>query len=73
MEEVELTMEEMRRTLVGLEWDTKEWESFTISPPAGDLAINEVAIGGTTVYANKQADILHRIAYTFFCGWYNLL
>ena len=63
----------MRHTLAGLEWDAKEWESFAISPLAGDLAIDEVAIGGTATYANKQAEVLRRIAYTFFCGWYNLL
>ena len=72
-EEVELVVEEMRRTLVFLEWKAKEWTSFAISPPLGNSAIDTTAVNGITVYAKKQADIQRRMAKLFLEDWYHLL
>lgn len=41
-------------------------------PPAGDLA-DELMIIGIVAYANKQADILHKMARIFIDDWYHLL
>ena len=72
-EEVELVVEEMRRTLVFLEWKVKEWISFTISPPLGDSAIDVMMVNGIAVYTKKQADIQRRMAKLFFEDWYHRL
>ena len=71
-EEVELTIEEMRRTLASFEWDAREWKTFATFPPAGDFP-DEVVISGIVAYANKQADLLRRMADKFVCDWYYLL
>ena len=72
-EEVELVVEEMRQTLVFLDWKVKEWTSFVISPPLGDSAIDMMAVNGITAYAKKQADIQQRKAKLFLKDWYHLL
>lgn len=70
---MELTVEEMRRTLASFEWDAREWETFATSPPAGDLPIDKVVISGIAAYAYKQANVLRRMADTFIDDWYHLL
>lgn len=72
-EEVELTIEDMRRTLASFECDAREWKAFAAFPPTGALAIDEAVIIGTVAYANKQAEVLHRMAKIFISDWYHLL
>ena len=72
-EEVELVVEEMRRTLVTFELKSQEWASFVTSPPLGDSAIDSVTMVGIAAYANKQADIRRRMVTTFVNDWYHLL
>ena len=71
-EEVELVVEEMRRTLVSLEADALEWErraASSISLPAVEAA---TAIGIAS-YAYKQAEVRHKLARTFIDDWYGIL
>ena len=72
-EEVELIVEEMRRTLVSFEWNAREWDSFATSTPFGDSAIDATTIAGIVAYAKKQADIRRRMAKIFLDDWYSLL
>ena len=72
-EEVELIVEEMRRTLGFLEWKAKEWKSFATSLPSGASAIDTATSDGVTAYANKQADIQLKLATTFIDDWYHIL
>ena len=72
-EEVELIVEEMRRTLGFLEWKAKEWKSFATSLPSGASAIDTATSDGVTAYANKQADIQLKLAATFIDDWYHIL
>lgn len=71
-EEVELVVEEMRRTLATFEWNAREWRSFAISPPTGALA-DAATVAGIAAFANKQADIQKRMASTFVNDWYHPL
>ena len=72
-EELQLVVEEMRRTLVTFEWNAQEWETFAISPPLGDSAIDATAIAGVAAYAYKQVDIQRKMIKTFADDWYPLL
>ena len=72
-EELELVVEEMRRTLATFEWNAQEWETFAISPPLGDSAIDATTIGGVAAYAYKQADVQRKMVKTFADDWYHLL
>lgn len=72
-EEVELVIEEMRRTLVTMEWDAREWESLATCPAAGAVAINLEMVAGIVAYAYKQANIRREMAKTFVDDWYHLL
>lgn len=70
-EEVELVVEEMRRTLATFEWNAREWRSFAISPP-GALA-DAATVAGIAAFANKQADVQRRMISTFVNDWYHPL
>ena len=72
-EEVELVVEEMRRTLSFLEWKAEEWLSFAASPTSGASAIDTVTVNGVTAYGKKQADIYRRMAKLFIDDWYHRL
>jgi hypothetical protein len=72
-EEMELDVEEMRRTLVTFERNAQEWDSFATSPPLGASAIEAMAGVGVTAYAFKQADIWRRMINVFADDWYHLL
>ena len=71
-EEVQLVVEEMRRTLAYFEWERREWEiSGSNSPrlPTADAAIP----AGVSLYAYKQAEIQRRLIESCLCDWYNIL
>ncbi|KAL5476405.1 hypothetical protein ACEPAI_3410 [Sanghuangporus weigelae] len=68
-EEIELVMEEMRRTLVFLIWKAKQWDQRGISSDFGSKELNE----GLRAYAAKQADIQQNLAICFFRLWYPAL
>ena len=72
-EEVELVVEEMRRTLVTFERNAGEWESRATSFPLGDSAIGATTIAGIAAYANKQAAIQRGMVKIFIDDWYHLL
>ncbi|KAL5476488.1 hypothetical protein ACEPAI_3345 [Sanghuangporus weigelae] len=68
-EEIELVMEEMRRTLVFLIWKAKQWDQRVKSSDFGSKELNE----GLRAYATKQADIQQNLAICFFRLWYPTL
>jgi len=72
-EEKELIVEEMRRTLVYLEWNAQEWESSMTSPSTDDSNIDSTTLAGVAAYANKQADIRRRMSKIFIDDWFHLL
>ena len=73
-EEVELVVEEMRRTLAFFEWKASEWERHaTTPPPLGGQAIDETTAAGITAYAYKQAIIQREMISVFINDWYELL
>jgi len=74
-EEVELVAEEMRRTLVTLEWNAKEWETLAAAtfPPPNDPAIDTARKIGLAAYAHKQANIRQRMVKVFVNHWYKVL
>ena len=70
-EEVELVVEEMRRTLVTLKLNASEWEKRAISP---SLSVLEATTAiGVSAYAHKQATIHHQLVKVFIDDWYELL
>jgi len=72
-EEVELVVEEMRRTLASFEWNACEWERWATSPLPGSTDIDETTAAGITSYAYKQAHIRRKMASLFINFWYNSL
>jgi len=71
-EEVELVVEEMRRTLATFEWNVCEWERRATSPLSNPAVDNTVA-AGITSYAYKQADIHRKMISVFINCWYKVL
>ena len=85
-EEVELVVEEMRRTLVSFEGMALQWTKFATSPipqvstdssKSGvgprKLRMDETAVLGVTAYAHRQANIYHRMIHVFLDDWYPIL
>ncbi|KAF9782887.1 hypothetical protein BJ322DRAFT_1110770 [Thelephora terrestris] len=72
-EEMELVVEEMRRTWVTFEQNSLEWISRATSLPVGDSAIDATVGAGIKAYAHKRADIQRRMASIFVDDWYHLL
>ena len=72
-EEKELIVEEMRRTLVYLEWNAREWEASVASPFPADLNIDNTTLAGIAAYASKQADVRRRMVKIFIDDWFHLL
>ena len=68
-EEVQLVIEEMRRTLVTFEWNAHEWEQCAALPnPVGDATA-----AGITAYAYKQANVQRSLIKVFINDWYEVL
>jgi len=69
-EEVQLVIEEMRRTLVTFKLNAHEWEQrATFSIPA----VGDAAAAGITAYAYKQASIQRGLIKVFIKDWYDIL
>jgi hypothetical protein len=68
-EEVDLLVEEMRRTLAWLEWKADWWTSQ--STRRGD--VDPYLANGLTAYAHKQAAILQQQAVKFAASWIPIL
>ena len=71
-EEVQLVVEEMRRTLAYFEWDMREWKAFGSNPPDVPAADAQTQVGVSS-YAFKQADIRRRLMETCLGDWFNIL
>ena len=72
-EEMELVVEEMRRTWVTFEQRALEWNSHSTSPPFDASAIDATVVAGIKAYAHKQADVQLGMASIFVDDWYHLL
>ncbi|KAF8444074.1 hypothetical protein L210DRAFT_3611327 [Boletus edulis BED1] len=64
-EEVELLLEEMRRTLVFLQWDAARWEERGKSITSAD----KVIAAGHHAYAHRQANIRYSLAERCHLSW----
>jgi len=70
-EEVELVLEEMRRTLVTFEYNACEWEKRATRPLPTNL--DPTTVAGAAAYAHKQAKIHRQLIPTFINDWYEIL
>ena len=67
--EVELTLEEMRRTLCYMDWCAEHWRTLASKGQFSEPTVQE----GTTAYAEKQACIVQAMARNFSQKWLPLL
>ena len=65
-EEVELLQEEMRRTVMFLEWRSREW-SMKVDARKGTSTPD--VHSGLNAYAQKQAAVYHKLALSFVTLW----
>ena len=72
-EEVELVIEEMRRTLVTFELNACDWDERGASPSHHDSPLDPGVVSGATAYAYKQADIQRKLVRVFLDDWYEVL
>ena len=73
-EEVELVVEEMRRTLVTFQLNACKWdERATSPPPSPPRPVEAVAAAGVAAYAHKQADTQRKLIDVFIRDWYEVL
>lgn len=70
-EELELVIEEMRRTLVSFDLTACKWEQRAVSPTLSALEASTAA--GAAAYAYKQADLHRKLISTFLGDWYGIL
>ena len=70
-EEVELVIEEMRRTLVSFDLNACEWEKRALSPSLSTLEATTSI--GVIAYAYKQAAIQRQLIPLFLSDWYKIL
>ena len=71
-EEVELVIEEMRRTLAFFKWLANEWERRAVSSSGGP-GVDQLTACGISAYAHKQARIYRRLVDVFIGDWYESL
>lgn len=71
-EEVELTVEEMRRVLVFFEWKACQWEASAVSRNDQDSVDKQTKIG-ICAYAHRQASVCRRMITVFLHDWFALL
>lgn len=71
-EEVELTVEEMRRCLVYFEWNATRWEEMGRARD-GEPMLSEDTIAGLKAYAARQAALYHQFIDVFIRDWYECL
>lgn len=72
-EEIELVVEEMRRTLATFTWNADEWERRAASVSVVGSTIDETTALGIVAYAYKQANIQRRMVKVFIDDWYDAL
>lgn len=72
-EEVELVVEEMRRTLVTLELNACEWDQRAASPSLHSPTMEDAVAIGVAAYAHKQAEIQRKLIKVFTNSWYEVL
>jgi hypothetical protein len=68
-EEVELTLEEMRRVLCYMDWRAQYWQSLTLKRQVPDATLRE----GVAAYAEKQAYISQAMGRKFSQKWFPIL
>ena len=71
-EEVELVVEEMRRTLVTFELNACEWDQRATSLSLHTSLASAITTGAAA-YAHKQADIQRNLIKIFINDWYEVL
>lgn len=72
-EEVELVVEEMRRTLVTFELNACEWDRRATSPSLPNPTVEAAAAAGVVAYARKQANLQRKLITVFIDGWRDIL
>jgi hypothetical protein len=72
-EEVQLVVEEMRRTLTYFEWLAREWKRRAVSSSVGSSGIDGATRAGISAYAYKQAAVYHKLVDVFVNDWYQHL
>ena len=70
-EELELVIEEMRRTLVSFDLTAHKWEQRAVSPSLS--ALEATTATGIAAYAYKQADLHRKLIPAFLGDWYGIL
>jgi hypothetical protein len=72
-EEVELVVEEMRRTLVYFKWLAREWEKKATPRVGAGSSTDNVTMAGISAYAHKQASLYRKLVDIFINDWYECL
>lgn len=71
-EEVELVVEEMRRTLAFFEWSARSWEEMG-GVRASEPKISSATVIGLKAYAVRKATLFRRLIVVFLQDWYECL
>lgn len=72
-EEVQLVVEEMRRTLAYFKWLACEWERWAATPAVGGSEADSATMAGVSAYAYKQAAVYRKMVIVFVNDWYECL
>jgi len=72
-EEVELNVEEMRRTLVFFSWKASQWEGFAEERANSDNPPSEITLQGLRAYAYRQSAMYREMVKIFVSDWYSCL
>ena len=72
-EEVELCVEEMRRTLVFFSWKASEWERHAELRANSDKPPSEDVLQGLQAYAYRQAGTFRKMVKVYVSDWYGCL
>ena len=72
-EEVELVVEEMRRTLATFQLNARDWDERAASIPEHTPILGSTTVAGAVAYAYKQADIQRRLVEVFLKEWHGVL
>ena len=72
-EEVELCVEEMRRTLIFFSWSTEEWEQCANRCASCDKPPSDEVLQGLQAYALHQSALFREMAKVFVSNWYTCL
>ena len=72
-EEVELGVEEMRRTLLFFAWKALEWEGYAELRAKSDKPPREDILQGLRAYAHRKAAMYREMVKVFVSDWYSCL